>query len=258
MCIRDRLGDDRFAREIGCEFLIADETLINPNTLIMLESVEPVNRMGQVRWFQTPKKGMVYVLGLDPSLGTGGDPAAIQIFEANTTTQIGEWKDNKTDIPQQIKLLGQITQHIAEQTGEPNSIYYSLENNSIGEAALISLSEYGEANIQGIFLSEKGKKRRGYNTTQKVKLAACAKMKTLMESKKMNVKSKALISELKTFVASGGSYAAKIGDNDDLVMATLLVVRILQDITDFHSDLTEHMRDHDEMVAPLPFFAVIS
>ena len=71
-------------------------------------------------------------------------------------------------------------------------------------------------------------------------------------------KSKALISELKTFVASGGSYAAKIGDNDDLVMATLLVVRILQDITDFHSDLTEHMRDHDEMVAPLPFFAVIN
>ena len=256
--IKAQLGDDRFAREIGCEFLIADETLINPNTLIMLESVEPVNRMGQVRWFQTPKKGMVYVLGLDPSLGTGGDPAAIQISEANTTTQIGEWNANKTDIPQQIKLLGQITQHIAEQTGEPNSIYYSLENNSIGEAALISLSEYGEANIQGIFLSEKGKKRRGYNTTQKVKLAACAKMKTLMESKKMNVKSKALISELKTFVASGGSYAAKIGDNDDLVMATLLVVRILQDITDFHSDLTEHMRDHDEMVAPLPFFAVIS
>jgi hypothetical protein len=41
-------------------------------------------------------------------------------------------------------------------------------------------------------------------------------------------------------------------------MATLLVVRILQDITDFHSDLTEHMRDHDEMVAPLPFFAVIN
>ena len=256
--IKAQLGDDRFAREIGCEFLIADETLINPNTLIMLESVDPVDRMGQVRWFQKPKKGMIYVLGLDPSLGTGGDPAAIQVFEANTTTQIGEWKDNKTDIPRQVKLLGEIIQYIVEHTGEPNNVYYSLENNSIGEAALISLKEYGEANIQGIFISERGKKRRGYNTTQKVKLAACAKFKTLMESKKMNVKSKALISELKTFVASGGSYAAKIGDNDDLVMSTLLVVRVLQDITDFHSDLTEHMRDHDEMVAPLPFFAVIN
>ncbi len=43
--IKAQLGDDRFAREIGCEFLIADETLINPNTLIMLESVEPTNGM---------------------------------------------------------------------------------------------------------------------------------------------------------------------------------------------------------------------
>ena len=158
----------------------------------------------------------------------------------------------------QIKLLGEIIQYIAEKTGEPNNIYYSLENNSIGEAALISLKEFGESNIPGILISEKGRKRKGYTTTNKVKLAACAKFKTLMESKKMNVKSKALISELKTFVASGGSYAAKIGDTDDLVMSTLLVIRILQDITDFHSDLTEHMRDHDEMVAPLPFFAVIN
>jgi hypothetical protein len=74
----------------------------------------------------------------------------------------------------------------------------------------------------------------------------------------MNVHSSALISELKTFVASGGSYAAKVGDNDDLIMASLLVVRILQDIKDFHSDLTEQMRDHDEKVPPLPFFAVIN
>jgi hypothetical protein len=256
--IKAQLGDDRFAREIGCEFLIADETLINPNTLIMMEGVEPVDRMGQVRWFQKPKKDMIYVLGLDPSLGTGGDPCAIEIYEANTTTQIGEWVDNKTDIPKQIKTLSQITSYIADITGQPNNIYYSVENNSIGEAALISLNEFGESNIQGIFLSEKGKKRRGYTTTQKVKLAACAKFKTLLESKKMTVHSRALISELKTFVASGGSYAAKVGDNDDLIMASLLVVRILQDIKDFHGDLTEQMRDHDELIPPLPFFAVIN
>ena len=256
--IKSQLGDDRFAREIGCEFLIADETLVNPNTLIMLEASEPVDRMGQVRWYQKPKKDMIYVLGLDPSLGTGGDPCAIQIYEANTTTQIGEWVDNKTDIPRQIKTLSQITSYITDITGQPNNIYYSVENNSIGEAALISLNEFGESNIQGIFLSEKGKRRRGYTTTQKVKLSACAKFKTLLESKKMTIHSKGLISELKTFVASGGSYAAKIGDNDDLIMASLLVIRILQDIKDFHGDLTEQMRDHDELIPPLPFFAVIN
>jgi hypothetical protein len=255
--MKAQLGEDRFNREIGCEFIIADETLINPNTLIQLEGIEPIQRMGQVRWYKKPSKGNIYVTALDPSLGTGGDNAAIQIYEANTTTQVGEWKHNKTDIPNQIKLLAQINKYIVECTNEPNNVYYSLENNSIGEAALISLNEYGESNIPGIFLSEPGKKRRGFNTTQKPKLTACAKFKTLVESKKMTVHSRALISELKAFVASGGSYAAKIGDTDDLVMASLLVVRILQHLADYHGDLESQIRDHEDIIPPLPFFAVL-
>jgi hypothetical protein len=256
--MKSQLGEDRFNREIGCEFIIADETLINPNTLIAMEGIEPVSRIGQVRWYQQPKKGNIYCVGLDPSLGTGGDPAAIQIFEANTTTQVGEWKHNKTDIPSQIKLLAQINKYIAEYTNEPNSIYYSIECNGIGEAAIVSLNEYGESNIPGIFISEAGKGRRGFNTTNKSKLTSCAKFKTLVESKKMTVNSRSLISELKAFVAHGGSYAAKIGDTDDLIMASLLVTRMLQQLGDYHFDLENQIRDHDEMIAPLPFFAVIS
>ena len=255
--MKAQLGEDRFRREIGCEFIIADETLIAPTTLIDLEGIEPVSRMGQVRWYKKPTKGNIYAVGLDPSLGTGSDPAAIQIYEANTTTQVGEWKHNKTDIPNQVKLLAQINKHIVECTGEPNNLYYSIENNSIGEAALVSLAEYGESNIPGIFLSEPGKKRKGFNTTHKVKLTACAKFKTLLESKKMTLYSRSLIGELKTFVALEGSYKAKVGETDDLVMASLLIVRMLQQLSDFHYDLETQIRDHDEIIAPLPFYAVL-
>jgi hypothetical protein len=256
--MKAQLGEDRFRREIGCEFIIADETLIAPTTLVDLEGMEPISRMGQVRWYKKPSKGNVYTVALDPSLGTGSDPAAIQIYEANTTTQIGEWKHNKTDIPTQIKLLAQINKYIEDCTGEASNIYYSVENNSIGEASLISLNEYGESNIPGIFLSEKGKKRKGFNTTQKVKLAACAKFKTLIENKKMTINSRSLVTELKSFIASGGSYAAKIGETDDLVMASLLTIRMMQELSDYHYNLEEHIRDHDEYIEPLPFFAVIS
>jgi len=255
--MKSQLGEDRFNREIGCEFIIADETLINPNTLIAMEGIEPVSRIGQVRWYKKPTKGNIYCVGLDPSLGTGGDPSAIQIFEANTTTQVGEWKHNKTDIPSQIKLLSQINKHIAECTNEPNNIYYSIECNGIGEAAIVSLNEYGESNIPGIFISEVGKGRRGFNTTNKSKLASCAKFKTLVESKKMTVNSRSLISELKAFVAHGGSYAAKVGDTDDLIMASLLVTRMLQQLSDYHYDLENQIRDHNEVIMPLPFYAVM-
>jgi hypothetical protein len=33
---------------------------------------------------------------------------------------------------------------------------------------------------------------------------------------------------------------------------------MLQQLGDYHFDLENQIRDHDEMIAPLPFFAVIS
>jgi hypothetical protein len=240
----------------NCEFVSVDETLISPLTLAGLVSQEPIERLGQIRWFKKPKKGSVYVVSLDPSIGTGGDPAAIQIIEANTTEQVGEWKHNKTTIPEQVKLLAQIMEHIAETTNEPKNIYYSIENNTVGEAALVALANYGESNIPGTFVSEPGKKRKGFNTTNKTKLAACSKFKTLVESGKFKIHSRSLISELKSFIASGPSYAAKIGDTDDLVMAALLAVRIIQQLGEYHVDLENQISDYEELIMPLPFYAV--
>ena len=256
---RAALGTDRFRREMDCEFIINDETLIAPAKLIDLQGREPEYKTGEVRWYKKPEKDRIYVVGLDPSLGTGGDPAAIQVFEANSTEQVAEWRHNRTDIPTQVRILSNIIQHIHDITRDDKVIYYTVENNSIGEAALISIAEYGEENIRGYFLSEPGgssgrRFRKGFNTTHKPKLAACAKLKHLVESNRMRVHSRSLISEFKTFVASGTSYAAKQGETDDLVMATLLVIRMLQILQSYHSDLDSHMRDHTEtMIEPLPF-----
>jgi hypothetical protein len=241
----------------NCEFLIADETLINASTLVQLQGIEPCERMGQVRWYQKPTKGELYLVALDPSVGTGGDPSGIQIYSGKSTTQIGEWKHNKTPIPEQIKLLAQICRHIAECTGEPNNIYYSIENNSVGEGALISLAEFGESNIPGTFMSEPGKKRKGFGVSKTSKLAACTKFKTLLETKKLKVHSKSLISELKTFVAREGSYAAKIGETDDLVMSSLLAIRMMQQLSSYDMELEDNIRDHTEHIPPMPFFAII-
>lgn len=258
-----KIGEERFRREHRCEFIIDEETLINSIKLSMLESKEPLYKTGQVRWFKRPEKDKIYVVGLDPSLGTGGDAAAIQVFEADTTQQVAEWRHNRTTIPEQIKLLAEINKQIIEITGQPDKLYYSLENNNIGEAALISLAEYGEENIPGTMLSEPKqlgstrRYRRGFNTTNKTKLAACAKFKILLESGKLIIHSSTLISELKTFVASGGSYAAKAGETDDLVMAALLVVRLFQHLQNYLVDIDSHIRDHSEVIEPMPFIMTV-
>ena len=260
---RAALGVDRFRREMDCEFVTADETLIAPTKLMDLESQQVLYKTGEVRWYQRPQRDRIYCVALDPSLGTGGDPAAIEVFEANTCTQVAEWRHNRTDIPTQIRTLQAIISHINETVKDPKNIYYTVENNTIGEAALISIAELGEENIQGYFLSEpgaaKGRMRKGFNTTNKPKLAACAKLKHLVESARMTINSAPLVSELKNFVASGAGYAAKPGETDDLVMATLLVVRMLQVLQSYHSDLDTRMRDHgDKMIEPLPFVMVMN
>jgi hypothetical protein len=258
---RAQLGDDRFRREMDCEFIIDEETLIAPAKLFDLAGHEPLYRTGQVRWYQRPKKDRIYVVALDPSLGTGGDPAAIQIFEANTTEQIGEWRHNRTTIPEQVRILSDIIKHINETVQSPKDIYYSIENNTIGEAALISIAEFGEEKIDGYFLSEpKGgssrRYRKGFNTTHKQKLAACAKLKNLIETGRMKIRSNGLVSELKTFVASGTGYAAKLGETDDLVMSSLLAVRMMVLLQTFDTGIDNQLRDHGEILdAPMPFIS---
>ncbi len=260
---RGRIGIERFKREHECEPIIFDETLINPIILASLEGQEPLYKQGQVRWYHKPKKGMTYVLGLDPSLGTGGDYSAIQVFELPGMKQCAEWQHNKTTIQEQITILKQITKYIFGITNDNNNIYYSVENNTLGEAALVSIAEVGEEAIHGYFMSEPARSghvrrfRKGFNTTHKSKLASCAKLKELIENTKLTVHSKPLISQLKTFVASGNSYQSKPGEHDDLVMALVLALRIAVFLGTYDPKIQQDMRSsEDDYIEPMPFVVI--
>jgi hypothetical protein len=78
-----------------------------------------------------------------------------------------------------------------------------------------------------------------------------------VETKRIAIASKLLISELKTFVASGNSYAAKLGEHDDLVMSTLLCVRMIQMLQQFDESMDSELRDNiDAFIEPMPFIMV--
>ena len=222
----------------------------------MLFRSEVIAKTGQVRWYKNPDPTQLYAVGLDPSLGTGSDPAAIQIIEVPSCIQIGEWTHNKTPVQKQVKILNEITHYLVEQGVPETSIYYSVENNTLGEAALVVINEMGEENFKGTFLSESGRKyRKGFTTTHSSKLAACSKFKHLVEHNKFTVMSANLLSELKNFIASGVSYKAKIGMTDDLVMATLLCIRMIQAMQHFEAKIDLGMRENlgEDFVMPFPF-----
>jgi len=199
-----------------------------------------------------------YVVALDPSMGTGGDYAAIQVYEIPAYKQVAEWRHNETPIPAQIRILKDITTYIQQQCGDANNIYWSVENNAIGEAALIVINDFGEENIPGLFISEPIRKghvrkfRKGFNTTHGTKITACSRLKTMVENDQLILTSKALITELKNFVATGTSFRAKVGQTDDLISATLLALRMMNVLKDWDPRIynTFTQADGDEVIEP--------
>lgn len=261
---RAKIGEERFRREFECEFLIFDETLINSVALANLEGGDPTMTMGQTRWYKDIEPKATYLVALDPSLGTGGDYGAIQVFEMPSMTQVAEWRHNLTPVQSQVKHMREILKYIqdrGQERGGIPQIYYSVENNSLGEAALIVISDLGEENFPGLFLSEPIRKghirkfRKGFNTTHRTKITACSQLKNMVETNKMVLKSKPLISELKTYISSGLGFKAKTGEHDDLISATLLVIRMADVLSDWDPHIYDKMTEKlSEEQMPMPIF----
>jgi hypothetical protein len=161
-----------------------------------------------------------------------------------------------------------VLKYIADEIGENSfsSIYWSVENNTVGESALVVIDNLGEETFPGVFLSEPSRKghvkkfRKGFNTTFGNKIATCAKAKFLIEEEKMTINSRPLISELKTYIAAGTTFKAKEGQHDDLVSALLLVVRMSQVLAEWDPQVLERIRvtsdwaEDPEFEPPMPIF----
>jgi hypothetical protein len=257
---RESLGEARFAQEFCCDFVTDDETLINPLKLRRMTSKPPEFYTGTIRWYKDIEPNKTYMIALDPSLGYGGDNAAIEVFQLPEMIQVGEWQHNLSDTRTQVRRLMQTLLYIdaemrdnPDQSGEPE-IYWTVENNSIGEATLQIIEDTGEERFPGIFVTERKRKgqsrrfRKGFNTDNRKKLSACARLKSLVESDRMEIRSSPLIKELKSFVHKEASFGAKPGEHDDLTMATLLIVRMLDVVLNWGTDvgdLREYIGDDD-------------
>ena len=71
------------------------------------------------------------------------------------------------------------------------------------------------------------------------------------------------MSELKNFVSKGNSFAAKVGEHDDLVMSLVLAVRMIDYIATFEDEVYERVNsnlsndilseyEEDEWDGPMP------
>lgn len=263
---RAKIGYEKFAREYELQFLTADDTLIDSKVLANLTSQEPVFKMNEVRWFEKPQSNKIYLVALDPSAGVGRDYGAIQVWRLPEMVQVAEWMHNKSSVATQLKTLIQTCvwldkqiRQLPDQLGEPD-IYWTFENNGVGQSVVELLNEVGMDRIPAQLMSEVStgvQRNRGYNANTKSKSQAVVKFKSLVESARIRIHSKALISQIKNFVSKGDSFAAKSGEHDDLVTSTLLIVRMVQVISKWDDRTAEQFQDQtladmEDFQEPMP------
>lgn len=262
--MRVKLGDKTFEREFECNFVGLDETLVDSRKLMTLKTRKEVFKIGnEIRWFREPVPNAIHGVSLDPSSGHSevGDYAAIQIIDFSNMEQIGEWRSRTTPADGQVEALLNILYYLYQsqannprQLSEPE-IYWTFENNSVGEGVQAIIKDTDESNFPGQLISEFGKKKKGLFTSTRTKMSASLMMKRLIETDRLKLYSEPLISELKNFVVTSNTPRAKTG-NDDLVSALLLCLRLAERIRNFEEEIESNF-DHSVDIDNIDLFPVI-
>lgn len=115
-------------------------------------------------------------------------------------------------------------------------IYWSFENNSLGEGFVCSLREKSSINglekpqdyiKRGLLITENGNKRIGFTTTKRTKTMACAQLKNLLENNRMIINSNEYVKQLSNFTLKEASYSSEgKGLHDDLISASLISILV--------------------------------
>lgn len=229
------LGERKWLQEYECEFLGGEGTLLDNR--IMIKREKEIMSSGRnvlftvhdVPFFKQIQGGGTYLMGVDPSTGTGKDYTTIEIVEFPSMEQVMEYRSNTTRSPEIWTLMKNILRFFNNNDCE---VMFSVENNGVGEGIIALYSVDEELSERSTMIHEEGKARFGFTTTDVVKLKYANKLKMLIETNSMVIHSTVLIKELKNFARSGKTYNAKSGSTDDCISAYLIIIRILDDLSD--------------------------
>lgn len=214
-------GARQFRQEFDCVFEGSSDTLLSAECLKNLKHGVPLSQDTKSRIYEQPIKDHTYIVTVDVSEGVEKDSSVISVFDATSTPyrHVAVWQNNTTT---PIKLAPVVVQ-IAKRY---NEAFVIIENNSIGNTTATSVwydYDYDNCmrtvdNRQNTEVRAAGDSIIGVRMTEKVKLRGCSVMKDLVESGLLEIKDRATIEELQSFVKVGRGWKAEKGRHDDLAM----------------------------------------
>lgn len=262
-----KIGQEKWDQEYACEFLSSDPLLINSLVLQSLKGKAPLFTDKGFMFWKEPDPSKTYLVGSDVAEGVQKDFSTIQVIELETLEQIAEFRSNtikEAQLYAAIKwIIVKLLSYMNLKTGQKPTVYWSFENNSAG-AAINTLYWQDEHFPQDAELVSGPGDKAGMRTLNKPKMEACRFLKNLIEKTngRLVINSSLLIMELKNYVATGASYAAKPGATDDLVSGVLIVTRIMKQLSEYEPEVFDKLyrsgddfytEEGDEFEEPIPF-----
>lgn len=183
--------------------------------------------------WELPNPAGNYILSADVGRGDGSDFSTIQILDANELVQVAEYQGK---IPPD--LFAHMIYKVAK---EYNNAYVVIEANSFGLATCLVLKNQLKYNADRIYHSKSVKKMvnhhwnvsvdenseiPGFQTTTTTRPLIIASLITYMRERKIDIRSRRLVEEFKTFIYNGQKAEHAPGYHDDLIIALAIALYI--------------------------------
>lgn len=206
---------EQFRQEHKGVFSGGSGTLISGMKLAIMSYLNPINNTSETKFFKfkEPSPERRYIATLDSAEGRGQDYHALNIIDVTDDVweQVAVLHSNTIS---HLILPDIILKYLIEYNEAP--IY--IELNSTGVS--IAKSLYLDLEYENVICDNFND--LGMKQTKRTKAIGCSVLKDLIEKDKLIIHYKETISELRTFIAKGVSWAAEDGANDDLVMSLVI------------------------------------
>lgn len=208
----------------NCSFLGSSNTLIDARKLQNLVHKKPVVEQRDIKIYEQPVQGHIYVTTVDVAAGLGQDYSIINVIDVTTAPyqQVLLYRNNDIN----PTAFAMVVEGIAKRYNES---YLIVESNNDGKIVCKELFDLEYENMINTIAdkgenSVKGGKRSvaGIMMTKTTKKVGCSKLKDLIENQILIINSDEAISELGSFVSKKGSYEAEQGKHDDIVMTLVM------------------------------------
>jgi hypothetical protein len=204
----------QFKQEFGNEVIGAGNTLINAETLISMQSIDPIaiKESGSLNMYKEPILGHNYIMAVDVARGRGMDYSTFNIIDVSSSPmeQVCAYRDNMIS----PLLLPDV---IYKYANHYNEAYVIVESNDQG--AVVCNGLYYDLEYEFVHVESLVKANSiGVTMNKKIKRIGCSNIKDIIEQGKLKINDNETIIEASSFVSKGSSYEADKNGHDDLMM----------------------------------------